>query len=310
MNFEIFVHKAEKLQEDDKIENFRQLHERVADQLLEKCTDHERIGLNFYLTSVYDHSVNEAFSRVLQGLIGSLSYLEDLLNGFCANSQTSKVFLFDIKSRLFIATDASPVDAATHNLCCDYLSMLKAFGPLYQSKSVGSIRARGSTSGAPTSAIPQPSLAPSPSSRRPPLGHSSTSTSSVPPSTNATERPSKEFFYPSASTTLSSTPLAASQSHAASRTAAHKTANNHSTQSSGTQGSRAPSSAISNSTALTYHVLTPHLALVALVPIGVHEGRRALLEWNVVWVREGVKEIWEAEWKRRRDAYAKLNLSV
>jgi hypothetical protein len=48
------------------------------------------------------------------------------------NSQSPKAFLFDIKSRLYIATDASPVDSATHNLCCDYLQMLNSFGPLYR----------------------------------------------------------------------------------------------------------------------------------------------------------------------------------
>lgn len=48
------------------------------------------------------------------------------------NSQSSKAFLFDINSRLYVATDASPVDSATHNLCCDYLSMLNMFLPLYR----------------------------------------------------------------------------------------------------------------------------------------------------------------------------------
>ena len=48
------------------------------------------------------------------------------------NSQSPKAFLFDTTSRLYVATDASPVDTATHNLCCDYLQMLNTFGPLYR----------------------------------------------------------------------------------------------------------------------------------------------------------------------------------
>jgi hypothetical protein len=40
--------------------------------------------LNFHLTSVYDHSLHEAFSKVLHKLIDSLPYLEELLNVFCA----------------------------------------------------------------------------------------------------------------------------------------------------------------------------------------------------------------------------------
>lgn len=117
------------------------------DRLLDISSEYEQLPLNFHLTSVHDHSLHEAFSKVLHKLIDSLPYLEDLLNVFCAvsaqhvspiksnsfqNSQSPKAFLFDATSRLYIATDASPVDSATHNLCCDYLQMLNSFGPLYK----------------------------------------------------------------------------------------------------------------------------------------------------------------------------------
>jgi Gtr1/RagA G protein conserved region len=65
-------------------ENFRQIHERVTDRLLDSSSEYEQIPLNFHLTSVYDHSLHEAFSRVLHKLIASLPYLEELLNVFCA----------------------------------------------------------------------------------------------------------------------------------------------------------------------------------------------------------------------------------
>lgn len=94
----------------------------------------EQIPLTFYLTSVHDHSLHEAFSRVLQRLLVNtcLPYLEDLLNVFCANSHSPKAFLFDTHARVFVATDSSPVDTITHNLCCDYVSMLNNFGGLYK----------------------------------------------------------------------------------------------------------------------------------------------------------------------------------
>ena len=49
---------------------------------------------------------------------------------------------------------------------------------------------------------------------------------------------------------------------------------------------------------LIYHLVTPHLALVASLPTPVFEMRRGLVEWNVVWFREGVREIWEVEKER------------
>ncbi|KAJ6520922.1 Gtr1/RagA G protein Gtr2 [Mycena vulgaris] len=220
LHVEVFVHKAEKLQEDDKIENFRQIQERVQDHLMER--ECEQMPYNFHLTSVYDHSLHEAFSKVLHKLIHVLPFLEDLLNVFCAvlisqriaqNSQSPKAFLFDAASRLYVATDASPVDSATHNLCCDYLSMLNAFGPLYRSPTSSAARLR------------IPAAEPSPD--------------------NPSPAETKDRFYPSAAASL------------------HPSA---------------------PGTTLTYHCITPHLALLAL-------GRRGLLEYNVVFFREGVQEI-------------------
>ncbi|KAG0695393.1 Gtr1/RagA G protein conserved region-domain-containing protein [Suillus ampliporus] len=248
INFEVFVHKAERLQEDDKIENFRQIHERVMDRLLDESPEFEQFPLNFHLTSIYDHSLREAFSRVLHKLVDSLPYLEELLNVFCSNTASPKAFLFDTSSKIHVATDASPVDQATHNLCCDYLSMLNSFGPLYRSNSNDPQISRLS----PTPTPPPTATASTPASSITPSG--------TPPLTTSSPAPtSKPHFFPSAATSLS-------PSHPG--------------------------------TTLTYHLVTPHLALLALLPTTVYEMRRGLVEWNVVWFREGVREIWEVERER------------
>ena len=46
----------------------------------------EQIHLSFYLTSIYDHSIFEAFSKVVQKLIPQLPTLENLLNIFISVS--------------------------------------------------------------------------------------------------------------------------------------------------------------------------------------------------------------------------------
>ncbi|KAG5638484.1 hypothetical protein H0H81_012416 [Sphagnurus paluster] len=252
MSLEVFVHKAEKLQEDDKIENFRQIHERVADRLLDISPEYEQVQLNFHLTSVYDHSLHEAFSKVLHKLVDSLPYLEDLLNVFCANSQSPKAFLFDTTSRLYIATDASPVDSATFNLCCDYLQMLNSFGTLYKSATANARRPLPATP--PPSSSSTYSLSPVPTRTSDPS--TPTTGTPSPPITNS----GHELFYPSASTSLHpSTP----------------------------------------GTTLTYHLITPQLALLALLPTSIYEGRRGLIEFNVVFFREGVQEICQVEKESR-----------
>ena len=41
---------------------------------------YDQIHLSFHLTSIYDHSIFEAFSKVVQKLIPQLPTLENLLN--------------------------------------------------------------------------------------------------------------------------------------------------------------------------------------------------------------------------------------
>ncbi len=53
-------------------------------------------------------------------------------------------------------------------------------------------------------------------------------------------------------------------------------------------------------TTLTYHLITPQLALLAIIPTGVFAARRGLVEYNVVFFREGVQEICEVEADVRR----------
>ncbi|KZT73074.1 hypothetical protein DAEQUDRAFT_722183 [Daedalea quercina L-15889] len=278
INLEVFVHKADTLSEEYRMENWRYIQQRILDELADISPEYEQmIPINFHLTSIHDHTLHDAFSRTLHKSIESLPYLEDLLNVFCTNSQSSKAFLFDINSRLYVATDASPVDAPTHSLCNDYLLMLNSFGPLYKSITASPARHKPlitpPSTISPTSsllALPQPgSGANSTSSSVPrsPLlsSRQQTAPASAVPAKSDYPPPSsnghlKALFYPSASATL------------------------------------APSTVgVPTGTTLTYHVVTKRLALLALLPTAVWEQRRGLVEYNVVFFREGVQEICDVE---------------
>jgi Ras-related GTP-binding protein C/D len=43
-----------------------------------------------------------------------------------------KTFLFDIHSRIYVATDGSPIEQSTFDLCSDYLEKLLQFRALYK----------------------------------------------------------------------------------------------------------------------------------------------------------------------------------
>ncbi|XP_069829673.1 ras-related GTP-binding protein D [Dendropsophus ebraccatus] len=129
INFEIFIHKVDGLSDDHKIETQRDIHQRANDDLTDAGL--EKIHLSFYLTSIYDHSIFEAFSKVVQKLIPQLPTLENLLNIFISNSGIEKAFLFDVVSKIYIATDSTPVDMQTYELCCDMIDVVIDISCIY-----------------------------------------------------------------------------------------------------------------------------------------------------------------------------------
>ncbi|XP_005814137.1 ras-related GTP-binding protein C-like [Xiphophorus maculatus] len=152
INFEVFIHKVDGLSDDHKIETQRDVHQRANDDLADASLD--KLHLSFYLTSIYDHSIFEAFSKVVQKLIPQLPTLENLLNIFISHSGIEKAFLFDVVSKIYIATDSSPVDMQTYELCCDMIDVvidvsciygLTADGGAYDDQSLAVIRLNNTT---------------------------------------------------------------------------------------------------------------------------------------------------------------------
>ena len=87
--------------------------------------------IKFLQTSIYDYSIFEGFSKVVQKLIPQLPTLENLLNVFISNSNAEKAFLFDVFSKIYIATDSSPVDMQSYELCCDMIDVVIDVSSIY-----------------------------------------------------------------------------------------------------------------------------------------------------------------------------------
>ncbi|CAG8799088.1 35016_t:CDS:2, partial [Racocetra persica] len=133
LSFEVFIHKVDALSDEYKIDTQRDIQQRITDELADH--DLEHVHLNFYLTSIYDHSIFEAFSKVIQKLIPQLPTLENLLNILCANSGIEKAFLFDVNSKIYIATDSSPVDMQSYEICSDMIDVIVDISEIYGDES-------------------------------------------------------------------------------------------------------------------------------------------------------------------------------
>ena len=119
IHLHVLIHKIDGLSDESRLEIQRDILQRINDDL-----QSDDIQVSFHLTSIYDHSIYEAFSKIIQKLIPQLPTLENLLDLLTSTSAIDKAFLFDFSSKLYIATDSAPVDMQSFELCMDMIDVL------------------------------------------------------------------------------------------------------------------------------------------------------------------------------------------
>jgi len=129
VNIEVFIHKVDGLSDEYKLDTLRDIMQRTQDELEDGGFDN--VQITYHLTSIYDHSIFEAFSKVIQKLLPQLGTLENLLNVLCSNSGIEKAFLFDVLSKIYIATDSSPVDIQSYEICSDFIDVIVDVSEIY-----------------------------------------------------------------------------------------------------------------------------------------------------------------------------------
>lgn len=129
INIEVLIHKIDGLSDDFRLDTQRDIIQRTTDELVD--ANLSSVTPSFHLTSIYDRSIHEAFSRIIQKLIPEIPILENLLNILCQHSGIEKAFLFDINSKIYVATDSSPVDPLTYEVCTDFIDVTIDLDTLY-----------------------------------------------------------------------------------------------------------------------------------------------------------------------------------
>ncbi|KJZ76008.1 GTP-binding protein gtr2 [Hirsutella minnesotensis 3608] len=122
INIEVFIHKVDGLSDDYKLDIQRDITIRIQDELSDN--GFENAPVTFHLTSIYNHSIFEAFSRVIQKLIPRLGTLESMLTNLCRTCRFEKAYLFDVLSKIYIATDNATADMASYEICSDYIDVI------------------------------------------------------------------------------------------------------------------------------------------------------------------------------------------
>ncbi len=131
---EVFINKVDGelfLSDEAKYDCRRDVMQQVTDELADAGVMPDSVQISYHLTSIYDHSVFEAFSRVVQKLIPQLPTLENLLNVLVSRCAMEKAYLFDVASKLYISTDSSPVDMQSVELCSDMIDVVLDVSGIY-----------------------------------------------------------------------------------------------------------------------------------------------------------------------------------
>ena len=129
IKYSVFIHKVDSLSSDFRDDTVRDIIQRILDDLNDAGLENPPVS--FYATSVYDNSIYEALSKVLQLLNPQLATFEALLNTIAGSCKMQKIYLFDVLSKLYIASDTSPVDMAGYTLCSDYIDTIVDLSEIY-----------------------------------------------------------------------------------------------------------------------------------------------------------------------------------
>lgn len=131
---EVFINKVDGelfLSDESKYDCRRDIMTQVTDELTDAGVSPDSIHIRYHLTSIYDHSIYEALSRVVQRLIPQLPTLENLLNVLVSSCSMEKAYLFDVVSKLYITTDPGPVDMQSVELCSDMIDVVLDVSGIY-----------------------------------------------------------------------------------------------------------------------------------------------------------------------------------
>lgn len=136
---EVFIHKVDALNEDHQADLLATLQRRVEEEAKQRLENVTPLKLNFNLTSIYDHSVFQAFSLVVQKLIKNKTpYITELLQMLNSNSNVDMSYLFLSHSKIYIAVDErNRLKARTYDLCSDAIEVLLKMCRIYAKRDSG-----------------------------------------------------------------------------------------------------------------------------------------------------------------------------
>jgi Ras-related GTP-binding protein C/D len=124
IQYDVFIHKVDTdlfLTDEQKLDCLNDIQEIMRSLLSDSGL---QVQLNFYLTSIYDHTIYEALSKVIQKLLPAVQFISAMMDNLISSSKIEKAFLFDVISKIYIATDSNPVEMKHYEICSELIDVL------------------------------------------------------------------------------------------------------------------------------------------------------------------------------------------
>jgi Ras-related GTP-binding protein C/D len=132
----VFVHKVDGLSDEYRQDTYESICQRIEDELSDAAIEPRTPGksvVSYYQTSIYDHTIFEALSKVIQKLIPTyeLAALESLLDSLVNSCRIEKAYLFDVLSKIYIAQDTGPTEPGSYEVCSDHIDVVIDISEIY-----------------------------------------------------------------------------------------------------------------------------------------------------------------------------------
>jgi Ras-related GTP-binding protein C/D len=132
INIEIFIHKADGtyfLKNNDKNKHRTEVQNKIKEILSEMNLEISNIG--YYSTSIFNHSLFEAFSKIFQKIMPQNNLLSGLLDNLSTSCRFEKAYLFDVYNKIYLAIDSSPIEEQYYEICSDMIDVILDMSGIY-----------------------------------------------------------------------------------------------------------------------------------------------------------------------------------
>ena len=135
----VFIHKIDSINIGEV--DYNKQRGEIQSKIRQICNQYQKdanideINTNFYVTSIYNSTLFEAFSKIFQNMMPQNKNLSNLIERLTDNCNFEKAFLFDVFNKIYLAVDSSPNESQNYELCSDIIDVVLDMSGIYGDQS-------------------------------------------------------------------------------------------------------------------------------------------------------------------------------